>query len=321
MSEIEVASGVARFYNKGAGTVIKAVTPFGYALADPDTVFDLYAGEASVEVVALKGHVRFVHAATNSKYDVEAGFPSILADQSKVSYGDGKIDPDWGRWNATREDFWRAKAGMGGQAAEYLPPGLRYDNNIFEEYGNWERVSYEGADRWFWRPTVVAGGWSPFTVGRWTYWYGDQTWIPVEPFGYITHHYGNWVYIRNRWYWAPPIVSGRMGSSLLDVGFFWFPGRVSWIHRGTHVGWVPLAPRENYYCHRDWGGPRTVVIGTANVSRFRSSTRDYAYIGQAVVVDRKHYYAGSNYSRVRVTGLKPSGSSTTIGRRRPLTSR
>ena len=35
LSEMDVAAGVARFYNKGSDTVIKATSPFGYVLAIP----------------------------------------------------------------------------------------------------------------------------------------------------------------------------------------------------------------------------------------------------------------------------------------------
>ena len=96
---MDVAAGVARFYNKGSDTVIKATSPFGYVLAYPGAVFDFYVGENSVEVVAVKGKVSFVHAATNARYDVSAGSPSILADQNQVSSGEGTVDPDWDRWN------------------------------------------------------------------------------------------------------------------------------------------------------------------------------------------------------------------------------
>ena len=255
LSETDVASGVARFYNKSSRSVIKTTSPFGYVLANPGAVFDFYVGENSVEVVAVKGKVSFVHAATNARYDVSAGSPSILADQDQVSSGEGTVDPDWNRWNTTRENFWAAKARVRGRSFKYLPPSLQDESYALEENGRWESVPYEGSSRWFWRPTTVSVGWSPFTTGRWTYWNGDQVWVPAEPFGYVTHHYGNWIYARNRWYWAPPVATVRIGLPLLNIGFFWSPGRVSWIHSGTHVGWVPLAPRETYYSHRNWGGP------------------------------------------------------------------
>jgi len=94
LSEIDVAAGVARFYNKGSDTVIKATSPFGFVLADPGAVFDFYVGENSVEVAAVRGKVSFVHATTDARYDVSAGFPSILADQSQVSSAEGIVDPD-----------------------------------------------------------------------------------------------------------------------------------------------------------------------------------------------------------------------------------
>jgi hypothetical protein len=166
---------VARVYNKNSDTVVRVTSPFGYVLAHPGTVFDFYVGENSVEVVAVDGVVSFVHSAAEAKFDVAAGSPSIVADWEQVSSGEGALDPDWDRWNESREEFWAVKARAGGRSAEYLPPGLRDESYALEENGRWEKVPYEGKDRWFWRPTTVTVSWSPFTVGRWTDWYGDPT--------------------------------------------------------------------------------------------------------------------------------------------------
>ncbi len=302
LAEMDVASGVARFYNKSSDTVIKTTSPFGYVLAYPGTVFDFYVGDDSVEVVAVKGRVSFVHSTTEAKYDVAAGSPSILADQQQVSAGDGTVNPGWHRWNTVRENFWAAKARVRGRSVEYLPPSLHDQAYALEENGSWERVPYEGTSRWFWRPRVIVG-WSPFTVGRWTDWYGDQTWIPAEPFGYVTHHYGNWVYMRNYWYWAPPVMSVRVGLPLLDVGFFWYPGRVSWIHTGIYIGWVPLAPRETYYSHRHWGGPHAVVVNNVNITQININVRNYAYVNHAVVVNQNNFNSVNNYKKVQVTNV------------------
>jgi len=305
LAEMDVASGVGRFYNKSSDTVIKTTSPFGYVLSYPGTVFDFYVGDNSVEVFAVKGKVSFVHSATDAKYDVAAGSPSILADEQQVSSGEGTADPDWDRWNTVRENFWATKARVRGRSAEYLPPSLQDEAYALEENGRWESVPYEGTSRWFWRPRVVVG-WSPFTVGRWTDWYGDQTWIPAEPFGYVTHHYGNWVYVGNYWYWAPPVVSVRVGLPLLDVGFYWYPGRVSWIYTGTYVGWVPLSPRETYYSYRHWGGPHVVVVNNVNITRININVRNYAYANHAVVVPQNDFYGVSNYRNVRVTNINRS---------------
>ena len=302
LSETDIASGVARFYNKSSRSVIKTTSPFGYVLAYPGTVFDFYVGDNSVEVVAVKGRVSFVHSATGAKYDVAVGSPSILADQQQVSSGEGTIDPDWDRWNKAREKFWAAKARVRGRSVEYLPPGLQDEAYVLEENGRWERVPYEGAARWFWRPRVAVG-WSPYTVGRWTDWYGDQTWIPAESFGYVTHHYGNWVYLGNYWYWAPPVVSVQSGSPFLDVGYYWYPGRVSWIHSGAYVGWVPLAPRETYYSYHHWGGPHDVVVTKSNFGQININPRNYAYANRAILVNQNDFYRVNNYRDVRVTNI------------------
>ena len=302
-AEMDVASGVARFYNKGSDTVVKVTSPFGYVLAYPGTVFDFYVGDNSVEVVAVSGKASFVHSATEAKYDVAAGSPSIIADQQQVSLGEGTVDLAWDRWNTVREDFWAARASARGRSFEYLPPSLRDQSYALDENGTWEKVYYAGAERWLWRPATVALGWSPFTVGRWTDWYGDQTWIPGEPFGYITHHYGNWVYAGNDWYWAPPVASVSVGMPLLDVGFYWYPGRVFWIHTGPYVGWVPLAPNEPYYCYRPWGGPHVVVVNNTNITQININIQNYAYVNHAIVVNQNNFYNVNNYRNVRVTNI------------------
>ena len=204
--------------------------------------------------------------------------------------------------HALRQNFWATKTRVKGRSVEYLPPSLRDEAYALEENGRWETVPYEGTERWFWRPRVAVG-WSPFSVGRWTDWYGDQTWIPAEPFGYVTHHYGNWVYVRNSWYWAPPVVSVRVGLPFLNIGFFWNPGRVSWIHRGTYVGWVPLAPRETYYSHRHWGDPHAVVVTNVNITQININVRNYAYANHAVVVSQNNFSRVNNYRTVRVTNI------------------
>jgi hypothetical protein len=303
LTETDVASGIARFYNKGSRTVIKATSPYGYVLADPGSAFDFYVGDNSVEVVALQGGVSFVHSATGTRYDVSAGSASILANQNQVSSGEGTVDPEWDQWNEARENFWNEKSMVRGRSQEYLPPDLRNEAYALEENGRWERIPYEGSPRWFWRPTTVSAGWSPFTVGRWTDWYGDQTWIPAEPFGYVTHHYGNWVYVSNNWYWTPPVARVQIGLPLLNIGFYWNPGRVSWVHNGGYVGWVPLAPRETYYSRRHWGGPHVVVVNNINITQININVRNYAYARHAVVVNQNNFYRVNNYRNVRVTNI------------------
>ena len=301
VTEIGVESGVARFYNKGSDAVIKAKTNFGYVMAPGDTTFDLYVDDDSVEVVASTGTVYFVHSTSETKFEVIAGSSSILADSQQVTAGETHTDPYWHAWNRKRDTLWAKRMRIRGKSVKYLPPRLHHDAYVLEERGRWERVYYNGAYHYFWRPLYVSVGWTPFTVGRWVVWYGDHTWIPYEPFGYVTHHYGSWIFVGGFWYWAPPVryVRVHIGRPLVNIGFAWYPGRVAWIHFGVHVGWVPLAPWEPYYCYRRWG-PRTVIVKNVNVTRINLNINRYKYFKHAVIIKKKNLYSVNNYRKIRI---------------------
>ncbi len=303
-TEIDVASGTTRFYNKNRDAVIKATTPFGYVVARPGTAFDLYVGDGSVEVISLDGVVEFA-VEGGAKYPIEAGGASILSDGKQVVEGDGTVDTAWDDWNLSREQLWTQRVQVKGESVQFLPPALQSDAYDLDRNGRWERVYYQGEYRTLWRPVSVAPDWQPFTVGRWTVWREDNVWIPEEEYGYVTHHYGNWVYVDSyrAWYWAPPVTVkvGYLGGCAC-----WYPGRVAWIHTGIDIGWVPLAPAEIYYSHHHWG-PGAVFAGV-NPAGIRIDLGGLAYLNRAVIVDQSHFYAVNNYTSVRITNI----SQTTI---------
>ena len=292
VTEVDVASGLARFYNRSSNVLVKATSPFGYVVAQPGSTFDLYVGDQSAEVIALKGTVTFIHAGDNAKYQVVPGSPSVIADARQVGAGESNVDADWDDWNEGRDTLWAQRVSVKGESVKYLPPELQDQAYDLEENGRWESVNYQGQRRQLWRPTQVSAGWAPFTEGRWTDYYGDNTWIPAEPFGYATHHYGNWVYVNNGWYWGPPAAVG--------FGVNWYPGRVAWIGSQADVGWVPLAPRERYYSHYPWG-PAAIVLGAAAVVGLTIGS--LAYLSHAVLVPQHDFYGVNNYRSVRVTNI------------------
>ena len=287
--EVDVSLGVVRIFNESADSVIKATTPFGYVVAPQNASFDLYVGDQSVEVVALSGTVDFIHGADNAKYEVVSGEASVIANATQVGTGEGTVEEDWSAWNQTRNDVWAKRDAEAVQSAQYLPEALKNDAYELEENGRWERVSsYQGREIEMWRPTEVAEDWAPFTAGRWTEWNGDNTWVPDEPFGYTTHHYGNWINIYGRWYWQPPPPSEPEPS--------WYPGRVAWVGSDDDVGWVPLAPEEPYYSHRQWGPAATVITAGVATGIAVASLR---YWNRAVFVPEKRFYGENNYARIR----------------------
>jgi hypothetical protein len=305
LTELDVAIGMARFYNKGSDVELKVTTPFGYVMASSDTVFDLYVGDSSVEVIAVKGTVDFIHSNGEAKFEAVEGSSSIIADDREVSAGEVAVEVAWAQWNATRDSLWEQRVQVKGESVEYLPRELHTDSYVLEKHGRWERVSYEGTYRTMWRPVRVSAGWAPFTAGRWVEWHGEQCWMPAEPFGYVTHHYGNWVHVGSTWYWAPPVVSAsvHVGAPHFGISFNWYPGRVAWLHRESHVGWVTLAPHETYYSHHYWG-PSSAFV--SSVSHSSIHIESYRYASHAVIVNQSSFYSVRSYSGVRVRNVSYS---------------
>ncbi len=298
LTEIDVGSGTARFYNKSQNAPIKATTPFGYVFARPGTAFDLYVGDDSAEVISLEGSVDFVLGDREARYAVEAGGASIISDGRVAVEGDGQVDAAWDEWNLKREELWTQRLQVKGESVDNLPAELHDDAYDLDQNGRWVQVYYEGRQRMLWRPTDVSSGWQPFTVGRWTVWSRDNVWIPEESFGYVTHHYGNWVFVNSAWYWAPP---GKVMADSTGRRVSWYPGRVSWIHSDADVGWVPLAPTETYYAHNYWGpGSYAVRVRGGGVG---IGIGNLAYAGHAVVVPRGSLYSVNSYTGVRVANI------------------
>ena len=310
VTEIDIASGTARFYNNSPNNIIKATTPFGSVVAPASTSFDLYVGDESVEVIGVKGRVEFVHPAGTTKYEVIAGSSSIVANRSQVASGEGMTDASWNSWNTERDRIWEQRLAPRGETVRYLPEQLYTEAYALEDQGSWERVYYDGGYRQFWRPTHVSAGWAPYTCGRWTTWYGDQVWVPAEPFGYVTHHYGSWVYVdaSRCWFWAPPVVAVNIAAvPSYTISYGWYPGRVSWIYTETYVGWVPLAPYEPYYCHNYWG-PSVIIVGDFDNDHHHGDHHDdnhgrHHYEDHAVVVNQNNFYTVNNYNDVRIKNV------------------
>ena len=94
-----------------------------------------------------------------------------------------------------------------------------------EDYGGWFYSDTFNAE--VWQPYVV-DEWKPYNNGRWAYGSNtDWTWVPMEPWGYATHHYGSWNYDPYYgWVWIP--------------GSTWHAARVNWVIYDDYVGWVPV---------------------------------------------------------------------------------
>jgi hypothetical protein len=301
LTEVDVASGEARFYANSESGTVKVTVPFGLVVAPAGTAFDVHIADQVTEVIGLRGNVDFVYANNNQKYPLNAGASSLLADSQQVTFKKLPVDVAWNEWNLKRDGFWSARAEVKGDSHTYLPPNLRDDSYELDQGGRWERVHYQGSYRHFWRPTHVGADWAPFSEGRWTDYYGDNTWVPDEPFGYVTHHYGNWLWVEasNAWYWAPPVVTVGVSFGCPDC---WYPGRVAWIFSGVDIGWFPLAPYEPFYCHH-WWGRGSIVLRDIYASRINVRLDRFRFYRHAIVLNRNNLFRVRNYSTVRLANV------------------
>ena len=280
VTEINLASGTARLYNRSSAAEISATTPFGDVIMPPKTVCDIYVHENQAEVTSLKGSVEFIKTGSTTRQEVLAGSSSIIVNAEQIIASAETVVPAWTSWNVARDVQWAQRMQARGESKKYLPENLQDHAYDLDTNGSWEQVNYEGARRYFWRPSYVSAGWAPFSAGRWIVWRGDQTWVPCEPFGYVTHHYGNWVYAGSGWYWAPPAY----------VGLYWYPGRVAWVSSSISIGWFPLAPYEMYYSNRYWGP-------WSRVRHYHHyyDCRKYRHHRHARYIDHHHFYGSRNY--------------------------
>jgi hypothetical protein len=277
LTSVYVNSGVARIQNRSADTAIKVETPFGQVLSKQPSAFDVYVGDSSAIVTGVNGSVRFVDG-KNNQYDVKSDADSLQADQGSVASSRRYLDSRWDAWNR-QMDGEAIKAEQ--NPSPYLPPQLQSETQALAESGNWEQLSYNGETANYWSPRNVAPDWSPFTVGRWTTWSGEQLWVPYERFGWVTHHHGGWIHYNGRWYWRPPV---RAGWRVVP----WYPARVVWVNHGRYVGWVPLSVHEPYYGRRYWG-PRTIIYNERIVVK-NIVVHKYVNVNRVVVVDKDRLY-------------------------------
>ncbi|HEX8786730.1 MAG TPA: DUF6600 domain-containing protein [Telluria sp.] len=139
----------------------------------------------------------------------------------------------------------RDQADDNASAARYVGTDMTGYEDL-DSYGSWTTDTDYGP---LWTP-VVSTGWVPYSDGSWVWldpW--GWTWVDDEPWGYAPFHYGRWVYLHDRWSWAP----GRRHDRPV-----WAPALVGWVggsgwnvtlrDRSTRpaTGWYPLTPHDRY---------------------------------------------------------------------------
>jgi hypothetical protein len=220
------------------------------------------AGQAATQIVLSKIAPEYAGGIVNDYYDDR--YPDTY-DGRYSDYNTYLEDPDY------YDEYSRSAS------YRYVPddiPGV-YD---LDDYGDWSEVDGYGH---CWAPRVD-DDWVPYRNGNWdvSSAYGP-TWISQEPWGWAPYHYGRWAYVNNRqWMWVPDSFDRRPVYAPALVAFV--P-----ITRSQQIGWVPLAPGEQYVprCYdadfqpRYFGSPEVV----AQVINVQQTYVNYRY-PQAITV-------------------------------------
>lgn len=125
------------------------------------------------------------------------------------------------------------------KAEAHTTVNLSFFFDALSPYGDWVYVPSYG-DVWF--PVGVDPSWMPYKNGRWEWSDYGWLWVSYEPWGWITYHYGRWVFLGPYgWVWVP--------------GTVWAPAWVTWFITPGYIGWTPLPPDEVIHHHHHHYNP------------------------------------------------------------------
>lgn len=191
-----------------------------------ETVVSVFTGLATVE-------------GGGSRLTVRAGKRAeIGADDIRTSLATRDRFDEWSMLRDVRDER--------SESARYVTSEMTGYEEL-DQHGDWRDSSDYGP---LWSPRHTPVGWAPYRDGRWTYlqpW--GWTWVDNAAWGYAPFHYGRWVMVNHRWFWAP----GRNITRAV-----WAPALVGWVGGGNAVvtfgsarmpgqGWYPLSPYDNYH--------------------------------------------------------------------------
>jgi hypothetical protein len=188
------------------------------------------------------GTARFENSAANLK--VEPGKMLVVRGSAAASSFNFERanEANFDRWAEARDVRWDETHQRVASSEVISPYMTGYED--LDANGDWIDDAEYGR---LWTPRTVVAGWVPYRYGSWSYvrpW--GWTWIDDAPWGFAPFHYGRWVQIRARWYWAPGRYHHRPIYAPALVTWFGDGNTSISISVGPSVGWCPLAPREHY---------------------------------------------------------------------------
>jgi hypothetical protein len=190
---------------------------------------------------------------------VLVGGQTLVGGRIVTGYRGDDFDRFYGGRDVELNRWYRETSGLG--PARYARYQSIVGYNELAGYGRWVNEPGYGPS---WIPTQNAN-WAPYQNGSWAWEPGyGYTWVGNEPWGYAPYHYGSWYQAPNDggWAWQPPTQYQP------DYGSTWAPALVGFLSNGLNgggfgngldalaqLGWVALAPGEQYQSYYGWGNP------------------------------------------------------------------
>ncbi|MBI3911675.1 MAG: FecR domain-containing protein [Armatimonadetes bacterium] len=217
---------------------VRVRTPAGDVDVEPDSRVRIDVPEVETARVAVLRGRALAYGEAGQTARVAAG-QALRLTPGRAPGEVEDLDPardSFDRWNSERVAYY---------ADRPLPRQLErplVGARELADYGTWLTVD----DVTYWQPRV-GSDWRPYSDGYWTDIFGfGPTWIPYEPWGYTTFHYGRWYHRSGYgWLWCPRYI--------------WAPSWVSWASYDDFLCWAPLDPwdrpayaRPYYRWHRGW---------------------------------------------------------------------
>lgn len=270
--------GLYVYAEKAERDALQIDTPDASIRSNNSVVYRVDLTDTATDVAVYKGSVETENSLGQTR----------VPSEKMLSLGRGNTGtlaplgaPDaWERWNTARNDLYRSRTGT---STLYLPEELKGYANDFDTGGRWVEVPEYGS---VWTPTVIiVEQWAPYRHGRWLWRHGHYIWLPYDPWGWVPYHYGRWTYVkRHGWCWVPP----------RHRHVHWAPGYVGWVRRGSHIGWVPLAPGEIYY-GRGHYGEHSVNITNVNIRSIHVTNiyRNVTVNNGATVAHSDHFHSNA----------------------------
>jgi hypothetical protein len=202
---------------------------------------DFYAYGAGLYALELRGRQSFVRVLSGrGELVTDRGSVLLQAGEEAIAYEDGYVDRRRLRNGDDTFAQWiedRRTRRLRSKSAEYVGEQYASYSYQLDDYGSWVYMS--SISMYAWRP-VVAVGWQPFYHGGWSWTRHGWFWVGGEPWGYMTYHYGRWVWDPAfGWVWVP--------------GSYWSPAWVNWYWDAAYIGWSPMGYFD-YWWFLGWPG-------------------------------------------------------------------